>query len=158
MSGFPTLGPVVTYALPAAIFAGTLIAIQTAIVGAFAERLNPFVASTWVHLGGLVFAAVGVLVARLGFQTDVVRQAPWGLLAGVAGVLLVTGIAIAVGGIGLASTLAIVTGVQLLVGFGLEASGLLGRTVPFDPVRLGGAALIVLGVYLVAGRGPGVGA
>ncbi len=144
-------------ALPAAVFAGTLIAVQAAIIGAFGERLHPFVASTWVHLGGLAFAAVGVVVARLGFQVDVVRQTPWGLLAGVAGVLLVTGIAVAVGGIGLASTLAIVTGVQLLVGFVIESSGMIGRAVALDPVRLLGALLLVVGVYLIVARGPGAG-
>jgi transporter family-2 protein len=145
----------VRLAVTAAVIAGVLIAVQSAVIGAFGERLHPFVASTWVHVGGLAFGLTGVLVARLGFQVDVVRQTPWGLLAGVAGVLLVTGIAIAVGGIGLASTLAIVTGVQLLVGFLLESSGVLGRTVALDPVRLLGAGLIVAGVYLVASRGPG---
>ena len=79
-----------------------------------------------------------------------------GLLAGVAGVLLITGIAVAVGGLGVASTLALVTGVQLLVGFGLEWAGIAGRAVALDPVRLGGAALIVIGVYVVVGRGPAV--
>ncbi len=138
----------------AAIAAGTLIAVQSAIIGAFGARLHPFVASTWVHVGGLIFAVVGVLVARLGFQVDVVRQTPWGLLAGVAGVLLVACVAIAVGGVGLASALAIITGVQLLVGFAIESSGILGRAVAVDPVRVGGALLIVAGVYLVASRGP----
>jgi uncharacterized membrane protein YdcZ (DUF606 family) len=148
----------VNLALPAAIVAGILIAVQTSIIGAFGERLHPFVASTWVHVGGLAVGVAGIALApRLGFEFAVVRQAPWGLLAGVAGLLLVSGIAIAVGGIGLASTLAIVTGVQLLVAFGLESTGLLGRVVALDPVRVGGAALIVLGVYLVAGRGPAPG-
>jgi bacterial/archaeal transporter family-2 protein len=146
---------VLRFAVPAAVIAGTLIAIQSALIGAFGDRVNPFVASVWVHLGGLAFGVVGVLVARLGFEVEVVRQAPWGLLAGVAGFLLVSAIAVAVGGLGLASTLAIVTGVQLLVGFVLESSGIVGRAVALDPVRLGGAALIVAGVYLVAGRGPG---
>jgi uncharacterized membrane protein YdcZ (DUF606 family) len=68
--------------------------------------------------------------------------------------LLVTGIALAVGGLGLASTLAVVTGVQLLLAFALESTGFLGRVVALDPVRLGGAALIVAGVFLVASRGP----
>jgi uncharacterized membrane protein YdcZ (DUF606 family) len=144
-------------AVAAAVFAGVLIAVQTVIIGAFGVRLNAFVASTWVHVGGLAFGIAGVLIARLGFHVDVVRQTPWGLLAGVCGILLVTGIGIAVGGIGLASTLAIVTGTQLLVGFALESSGLVGRAVAFDPVRLGGAVLIVAGVYLVASRGPVVG-
>lgn len=142
-------------ALLAAIVAGILIAFQTALIGVFGAQVHPFVAATWVHAAGLVFGVVGVLVGRLGFQFDTVRQAPLGLLAGVAGMLLVTAIAVAVGGGGLATTLAIVTGVQLLVGFTLEATGLLGRAVAVDPVRVGGAVLIVLGVFLVAGRGGG---
>jgi uncharacterized membrane protein YdcZ (DUF606 family) len=143
----------VLFALIAAAIAGTLIAFQTALIGVFGAQVHPFVAATWVHGAGFVFGVVGVSVSRLGFQADVVRQAPLGLLAGVAGMLLVTAIAVAVGGAGLATTLAIVTGVQLLVGFVLEATGFLGRAVAVDPVRIGGAALIVIGVVLVAGRG-----
>jgi uncharacterized membrane protein YdcZ (DUF606 family) len=145
----------VNLALPAAILAGLLIAVQSAIIGAFGERIHPFVASTWVHVGGLTVGVIGVLIApRLGFEFAAVRQAPWGLLAGVAGLVLVTGIAVAVSGLGLASTLAIVTGVQLLVGFGLELAGVGGRIVALDPVRVVGAGLLVAGVYLIASRGP----
>jgi transporter family-2 protein len=144
----------VPVALTAAVLAGVLIAVQSAIIGAFGARLSPFVAAFWVHVGGLTFGLLGVLLApRLGFELAAVRQAPWGLLAGVAGMLLVTGIAVAVAGLGLASTLAVVTGAQLLVGFLLESTGVLGRVVAFDPVRLGGAALIVVGVFLVVSRG-----
>lgn len=142
-------------ALPVAIFAGALIAVQLAIVGAFAERMHPFVASTWVHIGGVVFAVIGILIVpRFSFEIGAVRQAPWGLLAGVAGVILVASIAFAVGGLGLASTLAVVTGMQLLVGFGIETYGLVDRTVAIDPLRIAGALLIVAGVYLVVSRGP----
>lgn len=141
-------------ALPAAVLAGCLIAIQSAIIGAAGERLNPLVASTWVHVGGLVLGVlILVLSPRLGFQLAVVREIPWVLLGGVAGLLLVTGIAVAVSGLGLASTLAVVTGVQLAVGFALEATGVLGRTIPLDPVRIVGALLLVAGAYLVVSRG-----
>jgi transporter family-2 protein len=143
----------VHYALVAAMVAGTLVAVQSVILGAFGARLDPFVAATWVHVGGLTFGIAVVLVTRRGFALEAVRAAPWGLLAGVAGILLVTGIAVAVGGIGLASTLAVVTGVQLLVGFGLEAAGVTGRVVAIDPLRIGGALLIVAGVWLVFSRG-----
>jgi uncharacterized membrane protein YdcZ (DUF606 family) len=146
----------VALALPAAVFAGLLIAIQTAIIGAFGARVSPFVVAFWVHLGGLAFGFAGILVARLGFRVDAVRDAPWVLFAGIAGMLLLTGVAVAIGGIGLASTLAVVTGVQLIAGFLLEASGFLGRTVALDPARMAGAALIVAGVYLIASRGPAV--
>jgi bacterial/archaeal transporter family-2 protein len=150
----PATEPDVNLALPAALFAGCLIAVQSAIIGAFGERTHPLVASTWVHVGGLALGiTIVVLSPRLGFEFAVVRQAPWVLLAGVAGLLLVTGIAVAVAGLGLASTLAVVTGVQLLVGFGLEASGLLGRTIPLVPARLVGAVLLVAGAYLVVSQG-----
>jgi bacterial/archaeal transporter family-2 protein len=141
----------VYFALLAAVIAGTLIAFQSALIGVFGSQVHPFVAATWVHGAGLVFGVVG---SRLGFQLETVRQAPLGLLAGVAGMLLVTAIAVAVGGAGLATTLAIVTAVQLLVGFVLEATGFLGRAVAVDPVRIAGAVLIVLGVVLVASRSP----
>lgn len=140
-------------ALAAAVIAGILVAVQTAILGAFGTRLDPFVAATWVHVGGLTFGIVGVLVTGRGFALPAVRAAPWGLLAGVAGVLLVTGIALAAGRIGIASTLAVVTGAQLLGGYVLEATGVTGRVVALDPLRLGGAALIVVGVWLVLARG-----
>ncbi|MEX0592245.1 MAG: DMT family transporter [Nitriliruptoraceae bacterium] len=146
----------VRIAFTAAVIAGILIAVQSAILGAFGARLHPFVAATWVHVGGLVFGVVGVLIGRFGFHLEVVKSAPWGLLAGVAGVLLVTGIAIAVGGIGLASTLATVTAVQLLVGFGIETFQVADRALSLDPLRLLGGAMIVVGVYLVVSRGPSV--
>jgi uncharacterized membrane protein YdcZ (DUF606 family) len=145
----------VRIALLAGVGAGTLIALQSAILGPFAARVTPFVAAAWVHVGGLAFALVVLAVTRTDPRFAAVAAAPWGLLAGVAGVLLITGIAIAVGGLGLASTLALVTGVQLLVGFGLEAADPTGRLLALDPVRLGGAALIVAGVYAVVSRSPG---
>lgn len=144
-------------ALPAAIAAGTLIAVQTVIIGAFGERLHPFVASTWIHVGGLTFGVVGILLARASFEVSVVRETPWGLLAGVAGLLLVAAIGVAVAGLGLASTLAVVTGTQLLVGFTLESSGITGEAVSLDPVRVFGGVLIVAGVYLVVSRTPAAG-
>lgn len=156
MSGMRLEVPV-RLAVAVAVAAGVLIAVQTTILGAFGTRLPPFVASTWVHVGGLTFGVVGILVTRSSFHVDAVRQAPWGLLAGVAGLLLVAGIAYAVAGVGLASTLALVTGTQLLVGFVFESRGVLGEAVALDPGRLIGAVMIVGGVYLVVARGPAVG-
>jgi bacterial/archaeal transporter family-2 protein len=145
----------VSVALFAAIAAGLLIAVQSAIIGAFGGTMHPFVAAMYVHLGGLVFGALAILlVPRFGFEVAALKQAQWGLLGGVAGMLLVTGVAVAVGGLGLASTLAMITGVQLLAGFVMESSGVLDRVVALDPIRLGGAALIVVGVFVVVSRGP----
>jgi transporter family-2 protein len=141
-------------ALIAAIAAGTLIALQSAILGSVGDRLPPFVVATWVHVGGLAFALAALALTRTSLQFATLRSVPWVLLGGVAGVLLITGVTIAIGGLGIASTLALVTATQLLVGFGLERAGIGGRLVALDPVRLGGAALIVAGVYVVVSRGP----
>lgn len=140
-------------ALLAAVVAGTLIAAQSALIGRFGQEVHPFVAATWIHLAGLAFGAAGVIVSGLGFEVLAVRRAPLGLLAGVAGLLLITAIAVAVAGAGLVSTLAVVTATQLLVGFVLESTGVFGRAVALDPVRVGGALLIVVGVLIVVGRG-----
>lgn len=140
-------------AVTAAVVAGALVAVQTALLGAFGARMPALVAAAWVQVAGAVAGVLLVVVTRSEPSLAAVRAAPWGLAAGVAGVLLVTGITFAVGGIGIASTLAIVTGAQLLVAFGLESSGIGGRAVALDPVRVVGAVVIVVGVYLVAGRG-----
>lgn len=140
-------------ALLAAVSAGTFIALQSGLIGGFGERVSPITVAFWVHLAGLVAAAVGVVVTGSGWQVAAVREFPIGLFAGVLGVGIVTTIAIAVAPLGLGSTLAIVTGVQLLLAFGLEATGVLGRTVALDPLRIVGAVLITGGVLLVFGRG-----
>lgn len=140
-------------ALVAALAAGTFIALQSGLIGGFGERVPPLTVALWVHLAGLAAALVGVLVTGAGFQVAAVREFPVGLLAGVFGVGIVSTIAIAIAPLGLGATLAIVTGTQLLLAFTLEATGLLGRTVALDPLRIVGAALIVGGVLLVFGRG-----
>ena len=143
-----------TFALLSAVGAGVLIAVQAAIIGEFGERIHPFVAAVWVHVGGLAFGIAGVLLLPgLAFEVGAVRQAPWGMLAGVAGMLLVTSIAFAIPGIGLGATLAVVTGVQLIGAFLIEAGGIVGEPVPIDARRLLGVVLIVVGVLLIFGRG-----
>lgn len=140
------------YALTAAVGAGILIALQAALLGPFGERLPAFVAATWIHLAGATFGVIGVVVTGGQFHLPGVRDFPVGLLAGVFGVLLVSAITVAVSPLGLAATLAILTGTQLLVAFGLEAAGILGDRVPLDPLRLVGAVLLVVGVVLIFGR------
>ena len=140
-------------ALLAALAAGTFIALQAGLIGEFGTRVPALTVAFWVHVAGLVAALVLVLVTGSGFQLAAVRAAPVGLLAGVFGVGIVSTIAIAVAPLGLGATLAIVTGVQLLLAFALEAGGILGPQVRFDLVRVLGVVLIVAGVLLVFGRG-----
>lgn len=141
------------HALLAALAAGTFIALQASLIGGFGERVPALTVALWVHVAGTIAALVGVLATGAGWQLAAVRAFPVGLLAGVFGVGIVATVAVAVAPLGLGTTLAIVTGTQLLLAFGLEASGVLGRSVPLDPLRIVGTLLIVGGVLLVFGRG-----
>lgn len=144
------INPALTAAL-----AGVFITLQTLIIGAAARNMHPLVTATWVHVGGLIFGITAVLVLRLPFAVDVVRAQPWILLAGVFGVGIVTTIGAALaGGLSLGTTLAIVTGAQLLLAFTLDAAGIGATRVPLDPFRVLGAAAIVGGVLLIFGRSP----
>lgn len=149
----PVMSP--TAAAGLAIFAGVLIAVQAALLGAFERHVHPLTGALWVHIGGLVFAAALVLAVRPDLGLEGVRDYPWGLLAGVAGVGIVASIAVAVAGLGLGTALVIVVGTQLLVSFAMDAFGLAGVVVPVTLPRVGGLVLIVAGVVLVYGRTPG---
>lgn len=138
-----------------ALLVGLVIAIQAAILGAYGDRLHPATLALWAHVGGLVFGIVVVALGRFGFGFSVIKAAPWGALAGVAGFLIITGVTIAVQSIGLASTLALVIAAQLALTFVFEALGVGGRQLNVDPWRLVGAGLIALGAWLVASRAAG---
>lgn len=141
-------------AIALAAVGGALIAAQGAMFGPFAERIpNVLVVAMWVHIAGAVFAVTLVAVGRVDIGIAQIRNAPWLLLAGVVGVGIVMAIGSVVGHLGLGTTLAVLTGVQLLTALLLDASGVLGRTVALTPQRVGGALLIVGGVLLVFGRG-----
>ncbi|MBW3662021.1 MAG: DMT family transporter [Actinobacteria bacterium] len=135
---------------------GALIATQGALLGPFSDRVrNVMVVALWVHVAGAVFAGAVVLFGRYELGITELRSAPWLLLAGVAGVGIVASIGAVVGYLGLGTTLAVLTGVQLLIALLLDASGILERTVELSLQRVLGAGLIVVGVLLVFGRGEG---
>ncbi|MEX2533465.1 MAG: DMT family transporter [Nitriliruptoraceae bacterium] len=139
----------------AALLVGVVVAIQAAVLGAYGDRLHPVTLSMWAHAGGLLFGIIVVTVGRFGFGWSAFRAAPWGAIAGVGGFLIITGLTIAVASIGVASTLAIVIASQLALTFVFEAVGFGGRQLNVDPWRLFGAALMVIGAWLVASRGAG---
>jgi bacterial/archaeal transporter family-2 protein len=144
-----------TAAAGLAIFAGVLIAIQAALLGVFERHIHPLTGAFWLHVAGTLFAFVLVLAVRPSFELDGLREFPWGVLAGVAGVGIVSAIAVAVAGLGLGTALVIVVATQLVIGFAMDAFGVTGVVVPVTVPRLAGLALIVAGVVLVYGRTPG---
>lgn len=143
-----------TAAAGLAVFAGVLIAVQATILGAFDRHIHALAGAFWVHVGGLILAALLVGVLGIGFQVEGLRAYPWGPLAGVAGVGIVASVAVAVTGLGLGTALVIVVAVQLVAGFALDAFGVTGVIVPITPLRVLGVVLIVVGALLTYVRTP----
>lgn len=135
-----------------AVFVGVLVATQATALAPLTRQVTPVVAAFWAQLLGVAVAAVLVLVTR---QTLVWpgSAAPLALVAGMCTVGIVASIGAVVAPIGIATTLAVVTGAQLLLGLVLDTLGVTGRTIPLDAGRVIGALLIVVGVLLVFGRG-----
>lgn len=135
-----------------AVLVGVLVATQATALAPLTRQVPPVVAAFWSQLLGVAAATVLLLLTR---QAPVWPGGAWplALLAGACTVGIVASIGAVVGPLGLATTLAVVTGAQLLLGLTLDAVGVTGRAIPLDLPRVGGAVLIVVGVLLVFGRG-----
>lgn len=135
-----------------ALLTGVLVAIQATALGALTRQVTPVVAAFWSQVLGVAAAAALLLATR---QAPVWpgSVAPLALVAGACTVGIVSSIGASVGPLGLATTLAIVTGAQMLLALTLDTLGVAGRQIPLDPGRVAGAVLIVVGVLLVFGRG-----
>jgi uncharacterized membrane protein YdcZ (DUF606 family) len=144
------------FAAAVAVLAGVFIVVQATALGPLIRAVPPLVGALWVQVGGLVVVAVIVAVGPWSPTWPGTSLAAVAVLAGACTVGIVASIGAAVTPLGLATTLAVVTGVQLLLSLGLDATGLGGRTIPFDLWRLAGVVLIVGGVLLVF-RGAGQG-
>ncbi len=129
-----------------------LVATQASALGPLTRQVTPVVAAFWSQALGVVAAAALLLVTR---QAPVWpgSVAPLALVAGACTVGIVSSIGAIVGPLGLATTLAIVTGAQLMLALTLDTLGVAGRHIPLDAGRVAGALLIVVGVLLVFGRG-----
>jgi bacterial/archaeal transporter family-2 protein len=143
-------------AIGLAALAGLFVAVQAAGLGNLSRSVPPLVGAFWVQVFGVASAAVLVLLAPVGL-TWPGAAVGWAVLAGACAVGIVASIGAAVTPLGLAATLAIVTAAQLLIGLGLDAAGITGRSVAMSPSRLLGAVLIVAGVVLVLGRADAAG-
>ena len=140
-----------------ALVSGALIPVQAAANAALSRSIHdniPFAAGTLFVVAGLATALVALTQgATLPAWTEL-RGAPWwsdsaGLIVAFS-VITLTFLAPRLG-VGTAISL-IVTG-QVLAALTIDHFGLMrSLTVPLSPVRLGGSALIVIGVYLALRR------
>ena len=135
-----------------ALLVGVFVAVQATALAPLTRHVTPVVAAFWSQAFGVVAAGALVLVTRQALVWPG-GVTPLALVAGACTVGIVASVGAVVGPLGLATTLALVTGAQLLLGLVLDALGMTGRAIPLDPARVGGALLVVVGVLLVFSRG-----
>ncbi|TCJ16778.1 hypothetical protein E0L93_08635 [Rubrobacter taiwanensis] len=132
-----------------AVLAGVAIALQTS-VNAVAQKALGL--PVLVAISGATTGVVGLLVALLTSAPAELpgRAAGYAVVSGVLGAFIVGSIAFAAAQGGVARTLALVIGSQLLVGVVADRLGLFGLELQeFGYVRLLGIALIVAGGLLL---------
>ena len=135
------------YAVIIAVLVGVAVAFQTSFTSAAQRTLGPaLVASFSGFTTGFVALMVSLFASRPEFSGRVVGYT---LISGVLGAFIVGGIAFAAGQGGVARTLSLVIGSQLLVGLLLDALGLLGAGAQFSLVKALGILLILIGGVLV---------
>jgi len=123
-----------------AVGAGVAVALQGHVMGA-TDRAAGTVSSVFVTYGVGGLLALVLWLAR-GAPAESLRRLPWtSWTAGALGLAIVGAIGYAAPRLGLGRTLVITIAAQLLAAMLLEQT--------FDPRRLGGFALTVVGVWLV---------
>jgi transporter family-2 protein len=132
------------------IFAGCMAGIQSSINGALGKRIGVYESSFFSFLLGTIILLVLVVVLGKGNLSAVTEVPRWQLLGGVAGVIIVTSMILAVPNIGVASAVFAVTIGQILISMVIDHFGLFDAPViPFNLLRFAGIILMVAGLILI---------
>ncbi len=140
-----------------ALVSGALIPVQAAANAALSRSIHgniPFAAGTLFLVAGLATALVALVQGgTLPGWTDL-RGAPWwSYTGGLVVAFYVFTITFLAPRLGVGTAIALIVSGQILGALVIDHFGLLrSLTVPLSPVRLGGATLIVVGVYLATRR------
>jgi uncharacterized membrane protein YdcZ (DUF606 family) len=131
-----------------ALVAGVAVAVQAGLLGQAQKALGPVMTA---GISGLATGAVGVAAALLFARPESVGFKPVGfaIVTGCLGAFIVGSIAYGTGQAGIARTLSLVIGAQLLVGFLLDASGFFGGEATLSWATALGILLILVGGLLV---------
>lgn len=129
---------------------GVSVGIQSPIAGAIGQKLGGTASSFIVHLSGLVFSAI-LLVLQGGEKIRDWRTLPWYMLgAGVFGLILYQTINITLPRLGSTTMIALIIIGQLLTGIVIDHFGWFGVTArPVDLTRLIGLVVLFAGGYLI---------
>jgi transporter family-2 protein len=127
---------------------GLAIGLQAPLASAISQRLGIVESIFIVHLGGLLAAAVPLLVSGGGRLGEWHTVPPVALLAGLLGVIVVGSTVYNVPRIGVAATIMLIITGQLCMGVAIDHYGVLGTTPrPVSIERLGGLAVVVAGAW-----------
>jgi len=137
----------IAYAVAIAVGAG--VAIQVAILGGASGKLHPLAISVALQLAGLLVGMLWMVWQRAWSDLTTVVAEWWWVPLGVLGWLLVAALGFASNRIGVAATLGLAVGAQLVVGLGVDARRGVA-TLGARPV--GGVILLVAGLALISGR------
>jgi bacterial/archaeal transporter family-2 protein len=135
------------YAVIIAVLVGVAVAVQTSFTSAAQRTMGPvFVASLSGFVTGFVALAVSLFVSRPEISA---RMVGYTFVSGILGAFIVGGVAFAAGQGGVARTLSLVIGSQILVGLLLDVTGFLGVGAELSLLKVLGIALILVGGVLV---------
>lgn len=131
---------------------GALVVIQGAMNSRVMSALGSAMSATLVNfvIGALTLLGVMVLTGHIATVQNLSQAPRWGLLAGVAGVLLVMGTAFLIPRIGTAHVVALLVCGQAFTSLIFDHFGLLGVPVmEISMTRIVGCSLLALGAILV---------
>ena len=136
------------YAVVLAISAGLAIASQVVVNTLGLRSLG---IGALVGISGLATALAGFAVAFFLARPELTgKTVLYGVASGLMGAFILSAITLAAGRAGLAQTLSLVVGVQLLAGLAIDRVGLFGPAVAdIGPLKVLGVVLVVAGGVLV---------
>lgn len=132
---------------------GIAVAVQPSINGRLAQKVGAVESSAVSFAVGTLALLIVALIAGRGSFRGLAEARGWELTGGFLGAFFVTLTIIIVPRIGTAAAMAATIAAQLTTGMLLDHYGLFGfRTIPLDPKRALGAALLLAGAALVFRR------
>jgi bacterial/archaeal transporter family-2 protein len=133
-----------------AFLGGIAVGIQSPLASLISQRLGLLESVLIINLGGVLCAAVP-LILRGGGQLPAWQRVPWYALgAGVFGLVIIGAVSAAIPRVGASATIILIVAGQLAVGVLIDQFGIFGTLVrPLDLFRVAGLVLVLLGAWLV---------
>jgi transporter family-2 protein len=129
---------------------GIAVGVQSPLASLISQRLGLLESIFILHLGGMLCAAIPLLLIG-GGNLMAWQRVPWYALgAGALGLLIVGAVSVTIPRVGASATTVLVLAGQLIVGVLIDRFGLLDTLArPLDLPRVAGLALVLLGAWLV---------